>query len=161
MGGTKGIPETVSDQLKQFHSSLTVLKSELQHFIDNEKEIREEAAKDAETQANLDLTICYTANSLYWSEYSVRSQTLNMKFGINSLIQSLSILFPSVYLIACGQNPKDDDIRLELQRVRKHMTRLNEIRERKLRPTLNQKASGSFVRNALFDPKNPQNRQKK
>lgn len=74
---------------------------------------------------------------------------------------NLFLINCTVYLIACGQNPKDHDIRLELERVRKHMKRLTEIRDRKLRPQLNQKTSGSFVRNALFDPKNVKNKHQK
>lgn len=55
---------------------------------------------------------------------------------------------------------KSHAIGSELYRVEKYTDRLRQIRHKVLRPKLNQRAAGAFVRNALFDPDEQKTREK-
>lgn len=64
-------PSVIANQVKEFHLSLMSLKKELEPIINNLYKIRDdvEKSKDPIKSAILELTICQTINSLFYSEY--------------------------------------------------------------------------------------------
>ncbi|EJW71453.1 hypothetical protein WUBG_17639 [Wuchereria bancrofti] len=70
-------------------------------------------------------------------------------FVINSLYWML--------LCTHGQKPKENEVlQNEINRTKEYMGRLKQLEERKAAPCLNQRAAKSFVRNALWEPKQQQ-----
>jgi hypothetical protein len=73
----------------------------------------------------------------------------------------MSAMYATVTLAAIneklqGNDPGiNDDLQIEIKRVKKLDERLKEQRDRNLRPRLNQFAAKSFVRNAMFDVNEP------
>ncbi|VDK77663.1 unnamed protein product [Litomosoides sigmodontis] len=117
------IPPEVVEQLRRFHEALTILEDTYQKHFSNSLE--ENAQRPPLEKLEIDLMSVFVINSLYW-----------------------------MLLCTHGQKPKDNELlQNEINRTKEYMGRLKQLEERKAAPCLNQRAARSFVRNALWEPK--------
>lgn len=115
-------PNEVKVQMKQFQELLGQLRTALKPLTENRAAVAEEAdgrVKQPLTSARSDLTTCYAVNSLFWGESCARRSA--------PLSQTDS---RAAYLIASGQNPKEHDVKRELNRLKVSMSRLRELSDR-------------------------------
>lgn len=108
------ISQSVRTKLKEFSKSIDSLKAALKPMTENLSEV--ESQSDAINKARLDLTAVYTINSLFWCEYLLWTWL--------DLITFSSFV---VYLLSQGKNPKDHEVKRELDRLKVSMSRLRDI----------------------------------
>uniref|UniRef100_A0A914EPD3 Nuclear nucleic acid-binding protein C1D n=1 Tax=Acrobeloides nanus TaxID=290746 RepID=A0A914EPD3_9BILA len=117
----ESLPPSLVEQLTKFHEALNKVEDAANLFMS--VPYSEHLKRDPLTKARCDLTTLFSVNSLYW-----------------------------MYLCTQGKNPKsDEELTNEINRTKKYMAKLKEFDDRKLRPSLNQRAANAFVRNAMFD----------
>ncbi|CAG9531486.1 unnamed protein product [Cercopithifilaria johnstoni] len=120
------IPPEVVEQLRRFHEALTILEDTYQKHFSNSLEANTQ--RPPLEKLEIDLMSVFVINSLYW-----------------------------MLLCTHGQKPKDNELlQNEINRTKEYMGRLRQLEERKTAPCLNQRAARSFVRNALWEPKQQQ-----
>uniref|UniRef100_A0A8R1XQ99 Nuclear nucleic acid-binding protein C1D n=1 Tax=Onchocerca volvulus TaxID=6282 RepID=A0A8R1XQ99_ONCVO len=120
------IPPEVVEQLRRFNEALTILEDTYQKHFSNSLE--ENMQRPPLEKLEIDLMSVFVINSLYW-----------------------------MLLCTHGQKPKDNELlQNEINRTKEYMGRLKQLEERKTAPSLNQRAARSFVRNALWEPKQQQ-----
>ncbi|EFO18313.1 nuclear DNA-binding protein C1D, partial [Loa loa] len=120
------IPPEVVEQLRRFNEALTVLEDTYQKHFSNSLEANTQ--RPPLEKLEIDLMSVFVINSLYW-----------------------------MLLCTHGQKPKDNELlQNEINRTKEYMGRLKQLEERKTAPCLNQRAARSFVRNALWEPKQQQ-----
>ncbi|XP_003963909.1 nuclear nucleic acid-binding protein C1D [Takifugu rubripes] len=123
-------PEEIDDQLTSFNSSVSSVKTMLEKLMSIPR--NEEPQKlNPLDQAKLDLMSVYTLNSLFW-----------------------------MYLVTQGVNPREHGIKQELERIRLCMNRVKEITEKKKAARLDKGAAARFVRSALYEPEEKDDRRK-
>ncbi|KAM3727293.1 Nuclear nucleic acid-binding protein C1D [Dirofilaria immitis] len=74
-------------------------------------------------------------------------------------LMSVFVINSLYWMLLCthGQKPRDNELlQNEINRTKEYMGRLKQLEERKTAPCLNQRAARSFVRNALWEPKQKQ-----
>ena len=69
MAKNESFPSEIADQVKEFHLNLISLKKELDPILNNLYKIRDDVANDPVKSANLELTLCQSINSLFYSKY--------------------------------------------------------------------------------------------
>lgn len=107
-------PHEVKQQMKQFQDLLGQLRTALKPLTEN-RAVKEQPEK-AVASAQADLTACYAVNSLFWGESSAGpSVPISQKDS------------SAAYLIVSGQNPKEHDVKRELNRLKVSMSRLREV----------------------------------
>nr|CRZ22727.1 Bm6734 [Brugia malayi] len=120
------IPPEVVEQLRRFNEALTILEDTYLKHFSNSLE--ENAQRPPLEKLEIDLMSVFVINSLYW-----------------------------MLLCTHGQKPKENEVlQNEIDRTKEYMGRLKQLEERKTAPCLNQRAAKSFVRNALWEPKQQQ-----
>lgn len=123
MGEAPMIPAEVIQQLRRFHDTIIATEDAFEPLVSQKPEDRLKFTPLDQARCNL-LSV-FAINSFYWI-------LLRMK----------------------GLNPKDNEsLANELKRTKDYMARLKQIEDRALAPRLNQRAAASFVRNALWEPK--------
>lgn len=107
-------PHEVKQQMKQFQDLLGQLRTALKPLTEN-RAVKEQTEKPV-ASAQADLTACYAVNSLFWGE---SSSGASVPVSRND--------WPAAYLIVSGQNPKEHDVKRELNRLKVSMSRLREV----------------------------------
>ncbi|XP_074601309.1 ribosomal RNA processing 47 [Brevipalpus obovatus] len=117
------LPNNLIAPCNQFRAKMSQLKNACNEFLQNLDHLREKAKGNPAEEAQLDLTLTFTLNSLFW-----------------------------IYLICNGIDPRKHKIKEEITRIKNSMVRLNEIKNPPIKPKVDKEAVGRFVRGALFDP---------
>ncbi|XP_053141407.1 nuclear nucleic acid-binding protein C1D isoform X2 [Hemicordylus capensis] len=116
-------PTEIHDYLSAFEKSLGSVDEMLKTMMSVPRSKLLQKLDPLE-QAKLDLVSAYTLNSMFW-----------------------------VYLATQGINPKEHQVKQELERIRTYMNRVKEIVDKKKAAKLDKGAVSRFVRNALYEPK--------
>lgn len=118
---SEDFPPELEDACKKFEVAMNSVETSIAPLFKNE---RSELIRSATLldAAKVDLVSVYAINSFYWA-----------------------------YLIMQGIDPKKHTVKVEVDRVRSYMSRIEEIKNRKNRPTLAKDAAKRFVRNAMFE----------
>ncbi|GFT80938.1 nuclear nucleic acid-binding protein C1D [Nephila pilipes] len=117
------IPGEIIDKLQSFHQSLEKMREILTPITTTNVNSTDIKLKPLD-KARLNLTSGYALNSLFW-----------------------------MYLNTLGINPKEHDIKKELERYKSFMQTVKEISDKDKAPVLNKDAAKRFVRNALWEAK--------
>ncbi|GFQ90278.1 nuclear nucleic acid-binding protein C1D [Trichonephila clavata] len=115
------IPAEIIDKLQSFHQSLQNMKEILTPLITTNINSSDVKLTPLD-KGRLNLTSGYALNSLFW-----------------------------MYLNTLGINPKEHDIKRELERYKSFMQSVKEISDKGKAPVLNKGAAKRFVRNALWE----------
>ena len=118
-------PEELLDITKNFHGSLTDLKAQLELMTSQPRSELYEKL-DPMGRANMDLMSAYAMNSLFW-----------------------------MLLKTMGVDPKESNVKQELDRVKEAMKRCKEIKEREKRGKVDQSAAKRLVTSGLWEPGQP------
>lgn len=112
-------PNEVKVQMKQFQDLLGQLRTALKPLTENKvpgASSDEDRTKPL-ASARSDLTTCYAVNSLFWGESCVR-RSAPFSHALDSR---------AAYLITSGQDPKEHDVKRELNRLKQSMSRLRDL----------------------------------
>ena len=118
-------PEELLDVVKNFHGSITDLKSQLELMTSQPRTDLYEKL-DPMGRATMDLMSAYAINSLFW-----------------------------MLLKTMGVNPAESNVKQELGRVQEAMKRCKEIKDREKRGRVDQGAAKRLVTSGLWEPGQP------
>ena len=139
-------PPEIGKQIKDFHDSITQLKSDLKPLMESYEEIESSCSSPLE-QAQLGYNTCYALNSLFWSKSNKCCCII---------VSDLSVFFILVYLITIGENPQNHEIKIEIDRLKAAGVRLKEISEKDSEVKVSNSrvdanAAKRFVKSALWE----------
>ena len=118
-------PTELNSAVADFHKGLKNLETSLEPIV--EKQSRTQLLEEAETpldKAKVDIAAAYTLNSLVW-----------------------------MWMKTKGENPKESEVKDELDRVKAAMLKAKEIQDRAKRTKVDAPAAKRFVKNSLWQPK--------
>ena len=118
-------PSELNSVVADFHNGLQELEASLEPIV--ERQNRTQLVEAAETpldKAKVDIAAAYTLNSLVWMWMKTR-----------------------------GENPKESEVKDELERVKAAMLKAKEIQDREKRNKVDAPAAKRFVKNSLWQPK--------
>ena len=118
-------PTELNSAVADFHKGLKNLETSLEPII--EKQSRTQLLEEADTsldKAKVDIAAAYTLNSLVW-----------------------------MWMKTKGENPKESEVKAELDRVKAAMLKAKEIQDRDKRTKVDAPAAKRFVKNSLWQPK--------
>ena len=118
-------PEELIDTVKNFHGSVSDLKTQLQLLTSQPRSDLYEKL-DPMGRANMDLMSAYAVNSLFW-----------------------------MLLKTMGVNPAETNVKQELDRVKEAMKRMKEIKDKEKRGKVDQGAARRLVTSGLWEPGQP------
>jgi exosome complex protein LRP1 len=117
-------PSELNSVVADLHTNLTHLESTLEPIV--ERQTRAQLVEKAEApidKAKVDVAAAYTINSLVWMWMKTR-----------------------------GENPKESEVKDELDRVKTSMVRLKEIQDRSKRAKVDVHAAKRIVKSGLWKP---------
>ena len=120
---SKDFPPELEDACKKFELAMRNVENSIEPLLKTERSELLRTSTSLDA-AKIDLVSVFAINSFYWA-----------------------------YLVMQGIDPKKHTVKTEIDRIRSLMSKLEEIKNRKNRPTLSKDAAKRFVRNAMFKAK--------
>ena len=118
-------PSELNSVVADFHNGLKELEASLEPIVERQNRTQlVEAADTPLDKAKVDIAAAYTLNSLVWMWMKTR-----------------------------GENPKESEVKDELDRVKAAMLKAKEIQDREKRAKVDAPAAKRFVKNSLWQPK--------
>ena len=118
-------PSELNSVVADFHNGLKELEASLEPIVERQNRTQlVEAADKPLDKAKVDIAAAYTLNSLVWMWMKTR-----------------------------GENPKESEVKDELDRVKAAMLKAKEIQDREKRNKVDAPAAKRFVKNSLWQPK--------